>query len=585
MNKKSAAVHLVRIRKPHKGKVYTSVLLRRSFRDGEKVRSETLANLSSLPEETIDLIELSLKGAPLGRLDESITVVRTLPHGHVAAVLGTLRESGLETLLGSRRTRERDLMEALIVQRVLSPASKLATARDLREETATTSLGEVLGVSDATEDELYAAMDRLLSRKDRIEAGLAKAHLRDGTLVLYDVSGSYYTGTHCELAKYGHNRDGKKRFPQIVYGLLCAPDGCPVAIEVFEGNTADPKTLEVQIDTLRKRFGLARVVLVTDRGILTGAQIDRVREIPGLDWITALRSPSIARLREQGRVPKSLFDERNLAEVTSPDFPGERLIVCRNPFLAEERAEKREELLLATEKDLDAIVAATRREKRPLKGRDQIALRVGRWVNRHKMAKHFELAIEDASFSYRRKEEAIREEAALDGLYVIRTSVPQEAMTAEEAVGAYKSLVQVERAFRSLKTVDLEIRPIYHRLSDRVKAHVFLCMLAYYVEWQMKRKLAPLLYAEEDREGAAANRESIVAPSVPSDKTRKKAHTHRTEDGFPVQSFRSMLRNLGTLCRNVMRTGGEKGSEFSILTQPSPLQQKAFSLLGLSPNL
>ena len=585
MNKKSAAVHLVRIRKPHKGKVYTSVLLRRSFRDGEKVRSETLANLSSLPEETIDLIELSLKGAPLGRLDESITVVRTLPHGHVAAVLGTLRESGLETLLGSRRTRERDLMESLIVQRVLSPASKLATARDLREETATTSLGEVLGISDATEDELYTAMDRLLSRKDRIEAGLAKAHLREGTLVLYDASGSYYTGTHCELAKYGHNRDGKKRFPQIVYGLLCAPDGCPVAIEVFEGNTADPKTLEVQIDTLRKRFGLARVVLVTDRGILTGAQIDRVREIPGLDWITALRAPSIARLQEQGCVPKTLFDQKNLAEVTSPDFPGERLVVCRNPFLAEERAEKRKELLLATEKDLDAIVAATRREKRPLKGRDQIALRVGRWVNRYKMAKHFDLVIADDSFSYRRKEEEIREEAALDGLYVIRTSVPQEAMTAEETVGAYKSLAHVERAFRSLKTVDLEIRPIYHRLSERVKGHIFLCMLAYYVEWQMKRKLSPLLYAEEDREGARANRESIVAPSVPSDKTRKKAETHRTEDGFPVQSFRSLLRNLGTLCRNVMRTGGKKGSEFSMLTQPSPLQQKAFSLLGLSPNL
>ncbi len=585
MNKKSAAVHLVRIRKPHKGKVYTSVLLRRSFRDGKKVRSETLANLSSLPEETIDLIELSLKGAPLGRLDESITVVRTLPHGHVAAVLGTLRESGLETLLGSRRSRERDLAEALIVQRVLSPASKLATARDLGTQTAKNTLGEVLGVSDSTEDELYTAMDRLLLRKDRIEKGLAEAHLRDGTLVLYDVSGSYYTGTHCELAQYGHNRDGKKRFPQIVYGLLCAPSGCPVAIEVFEGNTADPKTLEVQINTLRKRFGLARVVLVTDRGVLTQTQIDRVRTIEGFDWVTALRSPSIAKLREQGTIRHSLFDERNLAEVTSPDFPGERLVVCRNPFLAEERTEKREELLKATEKDLDTIVAATKREKRPLKGEAAIALRVGRWVNRHKMAKHFELTIADTAFSYRRKEEAIREEAALDGLYVIRTSVPKESMTAEEAVGAYKSLSQVERAFRSLKTVDLEIRPIYHRLSDRVKAHVFLCMLAYYVEWQMKRKLAPLLYAEEDWEGATANRESIVAPSVPSDKTRKKAETHRTEDGFPVQSFRSLLSDLGTLCRNVMRTGTEGGSEFFMLTQPSPLQEKAFSLLGLSPNL
>jgi len=565
-------------------KVYTTTLLRRTWREGGKVRNETLANLSHLPAPLIELVKAGLAGKAVGVLGEGISVVRTLPHGSVAAVVGTMRASGLSALLGSRKSRERDLMEALIAGRLIAPDSKLATARDLREETATTSLGEVLGVSDATEDELYAAMDRLLAQKDRIEKGLAKAHLREGTLVLYDVSGSYYTGTHCELAKYGHNRDGKKRFPQIVYGLLCA-DGCPVAIEVFEGNTADPKTLETQITKLRKRFGLSRVVLVTDRGILTQTQIDKVREIPGLDWVTALRSPSIARLRDQGRIQHSLFDQKNLAEVTSPDFPGERLVVCRNPFLAEERSEKREELLRATEKDLDAIVAATRREKRPLKGRDKIALRVGRWVNRHKMAKHFELTIADTAFSYRRKEAAIREEAALDGLYVIRTSVPKESMTAEEAVGAYKSLSQVERAFRSLKTVDLEIRPIYHRLSDRVKAHVFLCMLAYYVEWQMKRKLAPLLYAEEDREGATANRESIVAPSVPSDKTRKKAETHRTEDGFPVQSFRSLLSDLGTLCRNVMRTGTEGGSEFSMLTQPSPLQEKAFSLLGLSPNL
>ena len=566
-------------------KVYTTTLLRRTWREGGKVRNETLANLSHLPAPLIELVKAGLAGKAVGVLGEGISVVRTLPHGSVAAVVGTMRASGLSALLGSRKSRERDLMEALIAGRLIAPDSKLATARDLREETATTSLGEVLGVSDATEDELYAAMDRLLAQKDRIEKGLAKAHLREGTLVLYDVSGSYYTGTHCELAKYGHNRDGKKRFPQIVYGLLCAPSGCPVAIEVFEGNTADPKTLETQITKLRKRFGLSRVVLVTDRGILTQTQIDKVREIPGLDWVTALRSPSIARLRDQGRIQHSLFDQKNLAEVTSPDFPGERLVVCRNPFLAEERSEKREELLRATEKDLDAIVAATRREKRPLKGRDKIALRVGRWVNRHKMAKHFELTIADTAFSYRRKEAAIREEAALDGLYVIRTSVPKESMTAEEAVGAYKSLSQVERAFRSLKTVDLEIRPIYHRLSDRVKAHVFLCMLAYYVEWQMKRKLAPLLYAEEDREGATANRESIVAPSVPSDKTRKKAETHRTEDGFPVQSFRSLLSDLGTLCRNVMRTGTEGGSEFSMLTQPSPLQEKAFSLLGLSPNL
>ena len=466
-------------------KVYTTTLLRRTWREGGKVKNETLANLSHLPAPLIELVKAGLAGKAVGVLGEGISVVRTLPHGSVAAVVGTMRASGLSALLGSRKSRERDLTEALIAGRLIAPDSKLACARDLREETARNTLGEVLGVSDATEDELYAAMDRLLAQKDRIEAGLAKAHLREGTLVLYDVSGSYYTGTHCELAKYGHNRDGKKRFPQIVYGLLCAPSGCPVAIEVFEGNTADPKTLETQITKLRKRFGLSRVVLVTDRGVLTQTQIDRVRTIEGFDWVTALRSPSIAKLREQGTIRHSLFDERNLAEVTSPDFPGERLVVCRNPFLAEERSEKREELLRATEKDLDAIVAATRREKRPLKGEAAIALRVGRWVNRHKMAKHFELTIADTAFSYRRKEEAIREEAALDGLYVIRTSVPKESMTAEEAVGAYKSLSQVERAFRSLKTVDLEIRPIYHRLSDRVKAHVFLCMLAYYVEWRL----------------------------------------------------------------------------------------------------
>ena len=585
MPKRGGSVHIVDIKHSYKGTVHVTTLLRRSYRENGKVRNETLGNLSHLPRPLIEVIRLGLKGEAFVPASQELRVVRSLPHGHVAAALGTLRTIGLERLLGSRRTRERDLMEALIVQRVLSPASKLATSRDLRSETATTSLGEVLGVSDATEDELYTAMDRLLSRKDRIEAGLAKAHLRDGTLVLYDVSSSYYTGTHCELAQYGHNRDGKKRFPQIVYGLLCAPDGCPVAIEVFEGNTADPKTLEVQIDTLRKRFGLARVVLVTDRGILTQTRIETVRTIKGFDWITALRAPSIAKLREQGTIRPSLFDERNLAEVTSPDFPGERLVVCRNPFLAEERAEKREELLLATEKDLDAIVAATRREKRPLSGRDKIALRVGRWVNRHRMAKHFELVIEDDSFSYRRKEEAIREEAALDGLYVIRTSVPKEAMTAEETVGAYKSLAQVERAFRSLKTVDLEIRPIYHRLSDRVKGHVFLCMLAYYVEWHMKRKLAPLLFSEDDPEGARKERDSIVAPAVPSPSARDKAASKTTPEGLPVQSFRSLLRNLGTLTQNRMQPREENVPEFTLLAQATPLQKKAFDLLGVSPSL
>ncbi len=586
MAKRSGAVHVAIMKREYKGRVYTSAFLRRNYREGDKVKHETLGNISHLPPALVDLLRRALKGEAVGRLSEAFFVVRSLPHGHVAAVRGTLSACGLATLLGSRKTRERDILEALVVQRVLCPASKLATSRDLAGETASTSLGEELGVSGLTEDDLYGALDRLWSRKPRIETALAKTHLQDGTLVLYDVSSSYYTGTHCPLARYGHNRDGKRRFPQIVYGLLCAPSGCPVAIEVFEGNTADPKTLEVQIEKLRTRFGLSRVVLVTDRGILTQARIEAVRAIPGLDWLTALRAPAIARLREQGRVPRSLFDQRNLAEITSPDYPGERLIVCRNPFLAEERAAKREELLQATQRDLDTIVAATRRKTRALKGQAAIALRVGKVLNRHRMAKHFVLEITDTAFSYARKEDAIREEAALDGLYVLRTPVPADILTAEQTVGAYKNLARVERAFRSLKTVDLSIRPIYHRLSERVKAHVFLCMLAYYVEWHMKEKLAPLLYAEDDPEAARASRPDIVAPAVPSPSTRQKTSVKRTPDDLPLQSFRSLLRHLGTLAKNRVRSGeGPEAQEFFLLTQATPLQRKAFVLLGIHPAL
>ena len=585
MNKSRAAVHIVRIKKTHGQKVYTSVLLRRSIREGKKVRSETLANLSCLPEETVDLIELSLKGVPVGRLDQELQAVRSLPHGHVAAVVGTMRASGLTALLGSRRTRERDLQEALIAHRLISPGSKLSLSRALSPETATSTLGEVLGVAGATEDELYDAMDALLSRQEKIETSLAQKHLQDGTLVLYDVSSSYYTGEHCDLARYGHNRDGKKRFPQIVYGLLCASDGCPVAIEVFCGNTADPNTLASQIQKLRERFGLARVVLVTDRGILTQVQIDKVRDIPGFDWITALRSPSIAKLRDQGRLQASLFDTKNLAEITAPDFPGERLIVCRNPVLAARRARKREELLSATEKNLQKVVEAVQRPKNPLRGKDKIALRVGKMIDKHHVGKHFDLSFEDDRFTWSRNEEKIREEAALDGLYVIRTSLEKKILEAEKTVGAYKALSQVERAFRSIKTVDLEIRPIYHRLTDRVKSHVFLCMLAYYVEWQMKQKLAPLLFAEEDREGAEEERQDIVSPAVPSEATRKKAGTHRTSEGLSVQTFGGLLENLGTLVKNVMQTGKDEAARFTMLTASTPLQQKALELLGVSPNL
>jgi transposase len=566
-------------------KVYTTTLLRRTYRENGKVKNETLANLSHLPPHIIEVVKAGMSGQSVGVLSQDLACVRSLPHGHVAAVVGTMRATGLTVLLGSRRSRTRDLQEALIAHRLISPGSKLSLSRALSPDTATSTLGEVLGVAGATEDELYGAMDALLPRQKSIETSLAQKHLQDGTLVLYDVSSSYYTGEHCDLARYGHNRDGKKRFPQIVYGLLCASDGCPVAIEVFEGNTADPNTLSAQIAKLRGRFGLARVVLVTDRGILTQVQIDKVRDIEGFDWITALRSPSIAKLRDQGHIQASLFDEKNLAEITSPDFPGERLIVCRNPLLAHRRATKREELLLATEKDLEKVREATQRARNPLRGQDRIGLRVGKKIDRHHVGKHFELTIADDIFSWKRNDEKIREEAALDGLYVIRTSLAKSAMSSEKSVEAYKSLANVERAFRSLKTVDLEIRPIYHRLSDRVRGHVFLCMLAYYVEWQMKQKLAPLLFAEEDRDGAKNARPDIVSPAVASQKTRKKARLHATEEGLPVQTFGGLLEDLGTLVRNVMQSGKDKAARFAMLTKSTPFQQKALELLGVSPNI
>ena len=566
-------------------KVYTTTLLRRTYRENGKVKNETLANLSHLPPHIIEVVKAGMSGQAVGVLSQDLACVRSLPHGHVAAVVGTMRATGLTVLLGSRRSRTRDLQEALIAHRLISPGSKLSLSRALSPDTATSTLGEVLGVAGATEDELYGAMDALLPRQKSIETSLAQKHLQDGTLVLYDVSSSYYTGEHCDLARYGHNRDGKKRFPQIVYGLLCASDGCPVAIEVFEGNTADPNTLSAQIAKLRERFGLARVVLVTDRGILTQVQIEKIREIEGFDWITALRSPSIAKLRDQGHIQASLFDEKNLAEITSPDFPGERLIVCRNPLLAHRRATKREELLKATEKDLEKIREATQRARNPLRGQDRIGLRVGKILDRHHVGKHFELTIADDNFSWKRNEEKIREEAALDGLYVIRTSLTKSEMSSEKSVEAYKSLANVERAFRSLKTVDLEIRPIYHRLSDRVRGHVFLCMLAYYVEWQMKQKLAPLLFAEEDRDGAKNARPDIVSPAVASRKTQKKARLHATEEGLPVQTFGGLLEDLGTLVRNVMQSGKDKAARFAMLTKSTPFQQKALELLGVSPNI
>jgi transposase len=587
MPKRNGSVHVATTKRIYKGKVYLTHLLRRSYREGDKVKHQTLGNLSHLPPDLIDTIRRRLAVPLPGAPDGSWEIVRSLPHGHVAAVLGILRRIGLDNVLASRRSPQRDLAVAMIVTRLIAPQSKLATCRGLLEATATSSLSLELQLADElNERHLYAAMDWLLERQGDIEKKLAERHLQDGTLVLYDVTSSYYTGRRSHLVQFGHNRDGKNGCPQIVYGLVCSADGCPVAIEVFEGNTADPGTLDAQIQKLRKRFKVQRVVLVGDRGMITTRRINEsFRDIEGLDWISALRADSIKRLVSAGSIQMSLFDERDLAEIESPEFPGERLIVCKNPVLAEERARKRKELLAATEKKLEAIVVATQRKKNRLRGKDTIGLRVGRVVNHYKVGKHFELTITDDSFAYKRKDERIAAEAALDGLYVIRTSVSDELLSSENTVRAYKDLSKVERAFRCMKTVDLRVRPIYHWLDERIKAHVFLCMLAYYVEWHMRRKLAPLLFDDHDRESAQRERKSIVTPSPRSEAARQKERTKQTEEGFAVHSFRSLLADLGTLCKNRIRVGGDSPHLFYMLTKPTAEQGQAFALLGVNPSV
>jgi hypothetical protein len=471
----------------------------------------------------------------------------------------------------------------MIVARLIAPASKLATARMLDPLTAASSLGDVLGLGPVDEDELYVALDWLGERQEAIEKALARKHLREGTLVLYDVSSSYLEGRHCELARLGYNRDGKKGKLQIVYGLLCAADGCAVAIEVFEGDTGDPRTLAVQIDKVKRRFGLEHVVLVGDRGMITQARLDEDIAPAGLDWITALRAPAIRMLVEAGALQMSLFDQRDMAAVTSPDYPGERLIVCRNPDLARERSRKRQDLLAATEADLAVIAAAVRRSRNPLRGETEIALKVGAVVNRHKMAKHFDLVITQTSLSFHRKAAAIAAEEALDGIYIVRTNLPKKALNDAAAVGAYKSLARVERAFRSLKTVDIHLRPIFHWTAPRVRAHVLLCMLAYHVEHHMRAKLAPMLYDETDHEAAAAMRSSIVARAESSDAARRKQTTGRTDDGLPVHSFQSLLADLATYSRIQATTALNDKYVFTLHTRPTPTQQRAFELLAINP--
>jgi Transposase DDE domain len=559
-----------------------AVLLRESYREGGKVKTRTLANLSDWPDAKVEALRRVLRGERfLAPAADRCEIERSLPHGHVAAVLGLVRRAGLDRLLPRRPERLAKLALALIVARVVEPAAKLATARQLREATASHSLGAVLGLGEVDEDELYRALDALGAAQPAIERALARRHLQDGTLVLYDVTSSYLEGRCCALARFGYSRDGRPDRPQIVFGLLCAADGCPVAVEVFAGDVADPKTLATQIDKLKKRFGLRRVVLVGDRGMITTARIAEELKPAGLDWITALRAPAIQALAaEDGPLQLSLFDDRDMAEVVSPKYPGERLIVCRNGALAEERARKREDPLAATEADLAKIQAATARARNPLHGQDQIALRVGAVLGRRKVAKHFRLTITEDSFTFARDAAAIAAEAALDGFYVLRTSVPAKDLGAGACVLAYKSLAQVERAFRSLKSIDLEVRPVHHRLAGRVRAHVFLCMLAYHVQWHMRRKLAPLLFEDHDRKAAAISGTSPVAAAQISPAARAKARARKTEDGEPVHSFRTLLADLATLTRNTVRFGDTL--PMTVLSRPAPIQRRAFDLLGIA---
>jgi transposase len=561
-----------------------AILLRQSLRRGAKVVKRTLANLSAWPAAQIDFLRRVLKGESLVAPSDAFRIQRSAPHGHVAAALGTLRRLLLEPILSRVRCPERDLVVAMIAARILEPSSKLATSRGLHPDTATSSLASVLGLDAAVEEtQLYHAMDWLLLRQQKIENALAKRHLSEGSLILYDVSSTYFEGRRCPLACFGHSRDERSGNPQIVFGLMTNLQGCPIAVEVFQGNTADPKTVAPQVQKLRQRFRLKQIVLVGDRGMLTSARIrDDLKPQEGLLWISALKSIQIQKLVQGGALQLSLFDQRDLAEIQHPSYKGERLIACRNPLLAEERSRKRKELLEATQKQLDKIVAATQRKKKPLRGRKEIGLAVGKILGRYKMGKHFRLFIEDDGFRCERKQDNIEREAALDGIYVIRTSVPVETLNSEKVVGCYKGLSDVERAFRSLKSVDLKIRPIYHHLAGRVRAHVFLCMLAYYVEWHMRQALAPLLFDDEDPPAAETARKSIVSPAERSPKAKSKDTLKRTSDGLPVHSFQTLLKDLATLTLNQVRVGDQT---LQMAATPTPVQQRALDLLQVSASM
>ncbi|WP_446425760.1 IS1634 family transposase [Microcystis aeruginosa] len=560
-----------------------AVLLRESYREGEQVKKRTLANLSKLPDDIIDNLKLALKGATLSMTEgipNHFEVIRSLPHGHVMAILETIKKLGLDKIISEKSSRIRNLVVAMIVARIINPKSKLATARGFNSETCSQSLGQLLDLEKADEDELYNALDWLLEKQEKIEKHLALKHLESGTLVLYDVTSTYLEGNGCELGKYGDNRDKKKGKTQIVFGLLCSAKGCPIAVEVFEGNTSDGATLSGQIEKVRKGWGIENVVWVSDRGIFTNSKIkELVKPIEGLDYITGLTKPQIRKLAEVEVIQLGLFEQVNLVEFESEDYPDERLIACRNPFIAQKNQLQREALLEAVEKELDLIVQATQREKRALKGQDKIALRVGKVLNQFKVNKYYNLEITEEGFSYQRKRELIAQETALDGVYVLRTSLESTLMDAATTVKAYKSLSQVEEAFRCYKSIDLKVRPIYHYKGDRVKAHIFLCMLAYYVEWHLKQSLAPLLFEDEEIDDSSLN----VIKASRSESVQSKERKKRNQENFPVHSFRTLLEDLGTICLNTVECTIREGSyRFSKITRPTQLQQKALDLLGVS---
>jgi hypothetical protein len=561
-----------------------AVLLRESYREGGKVKNRTLANLSSWPEAKVEALSRALKGLPPAGLEGMVEVARSLPHGHVAAVLGAIRELGLEELIDPEPSRQRDLVTAMAVAQVTGPGSKLAIARGLQEATAASSLGEVLHLGGCDEDDLYDAMDWLAARQDRIEDALAARHLAGGTLVLYDVSSAAFEGRTCPLGAIGHPKDGVRGRLQIVYGLLTSTDGVPVAIEVFKGNTGDPKTVAAQVAKVKNRFALTRVVLVGDRGMLTAARLREDIRPAGLDWITALRAPQVKALVRDGALQLSLFDQMDLAEISSPDYPGERLVACKNPFLEAERARKRESLLTATEADLEKIAAAVARERRPLRGADTIALRADRVLRRRKVAKHFTIHITGGHFSYARNTGSITAEAALDGIYVLRTSVDASSLGSGEAVSTYKALAKVERAFRTFNT-DLDIRPIRHRTETRIRAHVFLRMLSYYLTWHMQARLAPILFTDDDKPTAQATRPSPAAPAARSPRALAKAAAKHTQGNLPVHSFDSLLTDLATICLNQIQPADPALPAFRLITTPTPLQRHALDLLGVSQRL